>query len=69
MGESRRGGSTELIQLTTARTKARPKTRKAIKESASLLYQVQIPGLNKSQSRLLRELGKGRSKLLTVNFE
>lgn len=39
--------------------------KKAIKESTSLLYQVQVSGLNKFQSWLLGELTQGISQPLT----
>lgn len=46
--ERRRGGRNELTQLTVVKNtkKAMSTIKKAIKESTSLLYQVQVSGLN-----------------------
>lgn len=56
--ESRRGEHNELIQLTVVKNikKTKSMIKKAIKESTSLLSQVQVSGLNKFQSWLLGEL-------------
>lgn len=60
--ESRRGGSNELTQLTVVKKntkKAMSMIKKAIKERTSLLYQVQVSGLNRFQSWILGELTQG----------